>query len=220
MKPKQPEQLTDVLTKGSILAAWGVHGASDEPVPEESYERGRREILAAQRLKSFTDRCPARFLEPFDLRRLPARPDVVRTALAWQGTHPGLWMWSQETGQGKTRVMWQLIRKARVDLGLSCYEWTGQQWADDLWRHWMEGSADQLWWWLNRWDVLCIDDVDKINLSDVRQQRALREFFDLIYREQKPAIITANRPPSWIVDTLGNSAERRVLESFTALHFG
>lgn len=204
-----------------ILRSWGVDptAAPSNVLSEKALEGVNREILTRDRAKWFEERCPEEFKGAFVPERSRAPHVALQQAMLWRGAFPGVWLWSNATGQGKTRMMWTLVRVARVDLGRSILEYTGQQWADEFWRHHMDGKADELWGWLKRWDVLVLDDVDKINVGDVRQQRALREFFDVIYRERKPAIVTANKPPSWIAETLGQSAERRVAESFTAIRF-
>jgi hypothetical protein len=188
-------------------------------VPDEAFVKASRERLVAQRTKSFFDRCPAEFAVPIDRRRMRAPAAAVDRALSWRATFPGVWLWSEASGQGKTRVLWQLYRIARVDLGKSVLERTGQQWADEVWHHHMEGKSHELWGWLARWDVLVFDDLDKVNIDDQRQVRALREVFDLIRRERMPAVVTTNRPPEWVESAMGGSAERRVVESFTAIRF-
>jgi len=183
------------------------------PVPEERFAAASAQILRAQREEAWKRYCPREFQEVIDPARMGAPPGAVRRALAWRCTFPGLWLWSERPGQGKTRTLWALARRARIELGRRVCTYTGQQWADDYWHHHMDGRSDELWGWLRRWDFLALDDVDKVNLADGRQQRALRELFDLIYRERMPCICTANVPIGWVAETLGASAARRVAES-------
>lgn len=193
--------------------------ASGTPISVDSDARAMAEILARQRLEWFRDRCPLEFQAPLCLEKMPAPRSVAMKALSWDVAFPGLWLWSTRSGQGKTRTMWALVKVARIEKGRQIYAYTGQQWADEFWRHHMDGTADELWGWLKRWDVLVLDDVDKINVSDVRQQRALRELFDLIYRERMPCLVTSNRPIAWLTEVLGASAERRVRDSFAEISF-
>jgi len=189
------------------------------PVPEEAYARASREVLAEQRRKVFGRRCPDEFAVPIERQRMKAPASAVDRALSWSMTSPGLWLWSSATGQGKTRVLWELYRIAYTERGKSICELTGQQWADEVWQHHMAGTMQQLWGWLMRWDLLVLDDLDKANLTDERQARAMRELLDVLYRGRVPAVVTANRPPSWITEMLGQSAGRRAAEAFTAIRF-
>ena len=61
----------------------------------------RRASIRTQRLDRFRALCPPLFLQQIDRANVPNLA-AWDEADAWPGSHPGIWLWSPETGEAKT----------------------------------------------------------------------------------------------------------------------
>lgn len=170
-----------------------------------------KEYLRIQRLARFKELCPAEFREPIDRRRLP-NLKAWDEADAWAGTHPGLWLWSNATGGGKTRMAWRLLGRMHVKHGKYIIKTSGQQLAEAYFEFHMDGDPRGFYRWLLRFDIILIDDLDKIDLSDRRYVRMMRELFDEFYTSRKAVVVTANEPIAFFSTVAGESCVRRMRE--------
>lgn len=173
--------------------------------------------LTAQRLARFKELCPAEFRKPID-RALVANPAAWDEADAWNGAHPGLWLWSHETGRGKSRMAWRQFGRGHVRHGKFTIKASGQSLCEDYFAAHMDGEPRAFYKRVLRADLLIIDDLDKAEWNE-RNKRTVRELFDELYAHQKAVIVTANEPIAWFADVIGPSCVRRMAEVCREINF-
>lgn len=215
--------MTEPKTIAELTAEWRAAGLLPEPgaVPcqtESEIEERTRQIRRTQRLARFSELCPAQFRKRIDRSLLP-NLSAWDQADGWDGTFPGLWLWSHATGRGKTRMAWRLYGRHHVDRGKSIIKATGQALAEEYFGYHMDGDPRGFYRWLHRGEILVIDDLDKVDYDDRRYGRMIRELFDEIYSHQWPVIVTANEPIEHFGAVLGASAVRRMRESTREIAF-
>jgi chromosomal replication initiation ATPase DnaA len=203
---------------GDIRAEWIAAGLIDpnasktEPKPFDEAE-----ALRAQRLERFQDLCPVEFRQKIDRSKLPNLA-AWDSADAWNMQAPGLWLWSTETGRGKSRMAWRLFGRAHVQHGRHVLKTSGQSLAESYFEDHMDGDPRRFYRRALAPDILIIDDIDKAEVSE-RNRRALRELWDELYSHRKAVIVTANRPIEWFAKDFGPSAVRRMREICTEIKF-
>jgi len=194
----------------------------DGPPPAPRTEEQERELiraqLRAQRLTRFKETCPAEFRRKIDLSLVP-NLQAWEEADLWQGTYPGLWLWSHESGRGKTRMLWRKFGYLHCDLGKSVLKLTGQALAEEYFRYHMDGNPRGFYGFLSRFDVIMLDDFDKIDLSDRRAPRMAREIFDEFYSRRQVILVTANESANFFEKRVGLSMGRRIREVVTEIKF-
>jgi len=188
-----------------------------EPTDEERAAKIKADI-AAQRLAKFKEQCPAQFRAKIQPELLP-KPEAWKEADKWFGTFPGLWLWSAETGHGKTRMLWRKFGALHVERGRSVFKISGQALAEEYFRYHMEGNPRSFYRWVTMYDVVMIDDLDKIDMSDRRAPRMCRELFDEFYSRKSVVLVTANEPIEYFENTIGGSTSRRMREVVTEIEF-
>ena len=201
----------------AALREAGLYVEPSERKPAAPYDPAA--AIREQRMAHFKELCPPEFLKPIDRSLLP----VLRAwdeSDAWAGSTPGVWLWSRETGQGKTRMAWRQFGRLHVNHGKHCLKATGQALAEEYFTYHMDGEPRAFYRWLARCDVLFIDDIDKIDLQDRRYCRMLRELFDELYAARKPVCVTSNEPISYFAKFCGESCCRRMREVAREIHFG
>lgn len=174
-------------------------------------------LLADQRMERFKALCPLEFQQPIDRARLP---NLVAwdEADAWSGEAPGLWLWSHETGRGKTRMAWRQFGRAHVRKGQYVLKATGQSLCESYFEAHMDGDPRAFYRRMLQPDLLIIDDLDKAEITE-RNRRAIRELFDELYSHRKAVIVTSNEPIEFFNAGLGESCVRRMREVCREIRF-
>jgi predicted ATPase len=184
---------------------------------EERAAKVKAEILA-QRLEKFKEQCPEQF-------RAKIKPELLPNLAAWNeadkwfGTFPGLWLWSEQTGRGKTRMLWRKFGVLHVERGRTVLKISGQALAEEYFRYHMEGDPRSFYRWVTRYDVVMIDDLDKVDMSDRRAPRMLRELFDEFYSHKSVVLVTANEPIRYFEGVIGESTSRRMRAVVAEIQF-
>lgn len=205
----------------SFARAWseaGIFPAERQPAAPFDVDEYTRAALKKQRLESFRNQCPAEFQKPIDRTLLPNLIAWDEADL-WNGSHPGLWIWSKGTGQAKSRLLWRQFGRLHVQHGRSILKTSGQSLAEEYFGFHMDGDPRGFYRWLAGYDLLFIDDLDKINLSDGRSPRMLREVFDELYACKKSVLVTANEPIEFFAKNVGQSCARRMREVCREIEF-
>lgn len=197
----------------AIWAAAGLLPSNADAPVQQLEPRDTPESIAAyirrQRLEKFREQCPEEFRQKIDVTKIPNRT-AWDAADKWDGSHPGLWLWSRETGRAKTRMLWRQFGRLHVERGLTVIKITGQAMAEEYFSYHMDGDPRAFYSWLMGYSVVMIDDLDKLDLDDKRAPRMCRELFDEMYANQKPVLVTANEPISHFQKRIGNSTSRRM----------
>jgi hypothetical protein len=217
---KAPAAFADLAAQwreAGILPASAESGdATAQRAPAKPFDVAA--ALRAQRLERFREQCPAEFRKPINAALLP-NIRAWEKADAWAGGYPGIWLWSHATGRGKTRMAWRQFGRLHVEHGKQIIKATGQALAEEYFAAHMDGQPRSFYRWLMRADLIVIDDADKIDLSDRRYVRMVRELFDELYAHRKPAIVTANEPIAWFAKNCGESCARRMREVCAEVEF-
>lgn len=218
--PKSMESLGD-----EIRRLWGLPPRPIDQVPrvwseEEEMERVQK-LVRDQRMESFKRFCPVHFLEAIDRSKIPNLA-AWDEADAWSGGWPGVWLWSHDTGEAKTRMLWRKFGQLHVERGRSVVRVTGLNVAEDYAQAYREGRTTEFYGRFARMGCVMMDDLDKMELPDpnrsdaqdraARNARMLRELFDDFYERHQPVLVTANEPIAWFSERIGKSGERRMLE--------
>lgn len=209
----------------SLLREWIAAGIIPEippapaiPLTQDEEDAKVREYIRAQRMEAFKSNCPAEFRAKIDRSLIPNLP-AWDLADAWDGAHPGIWIWSHETGHAKTRMLWRQFGRLHVERGRSVLKITGQALAEEYFGYHMNGNPRAFYGWVLGYDVVMLDDLDKMDLDDKRAPRMCRELFDELYARHKPALVTANEPITHFQKRIGDSASRRMGEVCREIKF-
>lgn len=186
-------------------------------------------MVRAQRLEHFKRLCPAEFRGKIDRKRL-GNPAAWDEAEKWNGSFPGVWLWSHETGEAKSRFLWHKFGDLHVNRAKSVMRVTGLNLAEDYADARQGGKTFKFYDRFGNVEVVMLDDLDKMDLPAdglslaekdraMRNARFLRELFDTFYEEHTPVLVTANEPISWFGDRIGASCERRMREVCREIEF-
>lgn len=197
--------------------AWGLDPAVVAATPPREHPPISVQIRA-QRLAQFRDFCPVRFQEKIDRTKIPNLA-AWDEADKWRGEHPGVWLWSAETGEAKTRMLWRKFGQLHVDDGKTVLRMTGQMMGESYFAAHMKGEPGDFYRLLTRYNVVMLDDLDKVDLSNERTPRMLRESFDRFYENKTPVLVTANKPIEWFAGKIGESGARRMRETCREIAF-
>lgn len=211
-EPQEPVSFLDALRKEWIAAGYITDGPLPEPTPPPTPEEEAarvREYIRAQRLEAFKASCPEEFRKKIDRALIPNLAAWDK-ADSWAGTFPGVWLWSHKTGQAKTRMLWRQFGRLHVERGRTVLKITGQALAEEYFAYHMAGEPRAFYGWVNGYDVVMLDDLDKIDLDDRRAPRMCRELFDELYGNHKPVLVTANEPIAHFQKRIGDSTSRRM----------
>lgn len=223
MSDREPQQLGD-LAEG-FRKMWGMpDGPLPEPPPVDRAAERRK-----QRMEIYKRQCPAEFLQPIDRRKIKNLA-AWDEADAWPVTFPGCWLWSRETGEAKSRMLWRQFGRAHVEKGMSVQRTTGLNLSEEYHDCHKKNCTSQFYRQMAGTEVVMLDDLDKMNLpaggqgfgereEGMRNARMLRELFDTFYEEHTRVLVTANEPISWFAERIGESAERRMRAVCTEIHF-
>lgn len=209
---KAPSEFAD------FRAAWIAAGLIDpnapavEPAPFDSVA-----YLRAQRMEKFKELCPAEFRQAIDRTRLPNLA-AWDEADKWAMTAPGLWLWSHETGRGKSRMAWRLFGRAHVEHGRFVLKCSGQSLVEDYFQAHMDGEPRRFYRRMLQPEILILDDLDKAEVNE-RNRRALRELWDEFYAHRKAVVVTSNEPVAFFEEQYGPSCVRRMREVCREIKF-
>lgn len=171
--------------------------------------RATRRCVAEERLGWFVERCPAEFCQAIDRAKIP-NLRAWDEADEWRGGHPGLWLWSHETGRAKTRMLWRKFGELYIHAGLRVMRMSGVEFGEEYFRFHMDGEPRDFYRHFDKADVVMLDDLDKIDLTAERNRLALREAFDRFYEVHKAVLVTANEDIGYFEQQLGASCARRM----------
>ena len=188
------------------------------PLTQEQEAERVRLYVRTQRMEAFKTSCPAEFRAKIDRARIP-NLDAWDRADAWTGSHPGIWLWSHETGHAKSRMLWRQFGRLHVERGKAVLKISGQALAEQYFGYHMSGNPRAFYHWVMAYDVVMLDDLDKIDLDDKRAPRMCRELFDEFYAHQKPVLVTANEPIAHFQKRVGESTSRRMSEVCAEVKF-
>jgi DNA replication protein DnaC len=180
--------------------------------PEERADRERRIIAQgeADRLASFRKICPPEFMERVNRARLTDGEAFDQVA-AWSGKFPGI-IASGPTGSAKTRSCWSALGRLNVREGRSFAWFPVKRMVTEFQKFESKDLADEFWKWYSKWEILVVDDLDKINWQFNSEPAALFQFYDWIYREKRPCLTTTNHGRNWWSDKMGDAFARRLFD--------
>lgn len=179
------------------------------PATQKEEDAKVRAFIRSQRMMAFKASCPAEFRRAINRDLIPNLP-AWDEADAWTGTHPGVWLWSAATGRAKSRMLWRQFGRLHVEHGKAVLKISGQALAEEYFSFHMDGEPRSFYHWVMAYDIVMIDDIDKIDIADKRAPRMLRELFDQLYEHQKPVLCTANEPIEHFQKRIGDSTARRM----------
>jgi hypothetical protein len=182
-----------------------------------------------QRLARFKEHCPVEFQQKIDLAKVE---NLVawNEADAWQGSHPGLWLWSYGTGKAKSRMLWRKFGHLHVRQAKTVLRVTGFNLAEEYHDKLNSNRTFAFYQRLQAVDVVMLDDLDKMKLPEetdgfhekevsARNARMLREVFDRFYEQHTPVLVTSNEPIAWFEERIGPSGGRRMREVCKEIDF-
>ena len=149
---------------------------------------------AREREKAFLKLCPPAMAATV-IEKLPAwadNPASVQKALAWNPTpEKPMLILHGVTGRGKSRLMWQVLRRLAVEAGLPPAYFGAGELSPAVSAAWADMKAEPLVASLKAAKVLAFDDLDKDRLSP-KAEEALFAAISHRCDYGKPTIITTN----------------------------
>lgn len=149
---------------------------------------------AREREKAFSKLCPPAMAATV-LEKLPAWSDnqgSVKKALAWNPTpEKPLLILHGVTGRGKSRLMWQIMKRLAVEQGLPPVYFGAGELSLSVSSAWADMKAEALVHSLKAAKVLAFDDLDKDRLSP-KAEEALFAVISHRCDHGKPTLITTN----------------------------
>jgi hypothetical protein len=194
-RPPQPDEAQQLLAD---LAAQTPQGLKLAP---EDYEAASRQLLAASRradaLRSWEHDCPP-MLQTSDWQHPCLAPyaDPIQRVLNYTLGPKGL-IASGPTQRGKSRAMWQLMRRLGVDEALDVRHWTAAGWFNRLQEQIHYGRDDAEGWLkaVAQRPIVFIDDLGQEALLLNREGWAtglFLRFLDIRVGAGRPLFITTN----------------------------
>lgn len=170
-------------------------------VQPNAFDDASRSILRAQRQrdneKRWSDACPIR-LQETDWTHPNLTPYAAQSSrvMAYQIARKGV-MASGPTGRGKSRAMWQLMRRLGVVEGHDARYWNAQDWFFALQQNIRYGNDEARGWveTVARRHVVFIDDFGQEAVQTAREDWANGWFFrflDIRVGAGLPLFITTN----------------------------
>jgi hypothetical protein len=213
-----------------IVKVWREAGIIGDAPPSQPKEFNVAEYIHQQRVNKWREYCPEEFRKKIDrslIKHLPAWDEADK----WEGSFPGLWLWSHETGEGKTRMLWRKYGQFHVRQGRIVVRISGLGLAE-MYHDYFNKSATSAFYreFNHKGGIVMLDDLDKMSLpgtdqgfseqdQSARNARMLRELFDKFYEHHTPVLVTANEDVDWFEQRIGPSGARRMRETTKAIHF-
>jgi DNA replication protein DnaC len=180
--------------------------------PETEADRAEREkavrgLLRADRFAGFKRVCPEEFAGRIDRARLknPAAFDAVAK---WDGSFPGP-LAHGPTGGSKTRAAWSALARMIIEDGKTLVWFPVSRLIEKI--EAVE-NPDEFYRAQRRFDLLLVDDLDKINWQFESQTSTIFQFYDWVYREHRPCVTTTNKDRKWWADKMGDAFARRLFD--------
>jgi DNA replication protein DnaC len=177
-----------------IFKAYENHGNHKQQVCYDCHEADLKKEITKEKENAFRKLCPPA-MAATQLEKLPAWADneaSVRKALAWVPTaeKPFLILHGV-TGRGKSRLMWQVLRRLAVEHGMPPLYFAAGELSPAVSAAWADMRAAALVESIKRAKVLAFDDLDKDRLSPKAEETL---FAAISHRADygKPTIITTN----------------------------
>lgn len=180
--------------------------------PDEIAAREKRlqEFERNERLACFRKICPPEFQAKIDRDQLASQP-AFDAVCAWTGTFPGI-LCHGPTGTAKTRACWSTIGRLMVNEARSLAWFPVKRLITEFARYESKDLADEFWRFYRGFNLLFVDDLDKINWQFESESSALFQFYDWIYRERRPCLTTTNHTRQWWSDKMGDAFARRLFD--------
>lgn len=183
--------------------------------PETPAERDAREKRLAEqerteRLARFRRVCPPEFMQRIDRTQL-AHPEAFDAVAQWDGRFPGP-LAVGNTGTAKTRAAWSALGRLNVDENRSFAWFPVKRLITEFVRYESKDIADEFWRYYRGFNLLFVDDLDKINWQFESEIAALFQFYDWAYRENRPLITTTNKDRAWWAEKMGDAFARRLFD--------
>lgn len=181
-------------------------------------EREVRDARRKERIEKWKEICP-----PLYLNSDPARLPKLAEVLAWQYNEHGLLLHG-ETGKGKTRCAWQLLRRLYVEENIrNLIAFDSTSFSHSIAKHFgPDGDGEKWATKIVGAQILFFDDLGKARLTE----RGQSELFGIIENRmayQTPTIITTNfvgdTLASCFRDDVGKALVRRLRECCHAIGF-
>jgi hypothetical protein len=188
--------------------------------PEQRAEMERRaaDRDRAERIGRFKRICPPEFAQRIDRSLIP-NASAFDAVSQWSGTFPGPLAFGK-TDTAKTRAAWSALGRLNVEHGKSFAWFPVKRLATEFARYEAKDAADEFWRFYRGFNILFVDDLDKINWQFESEMAVLFQFFDWVYRDQRPMICTTNKPREWWADKMGEAFARRLFsDCHTAVFF-
>lgn len=217
MSDADPRPVNDFVA--ALAREWGIDPATiGKQAPAEANTAA---IVREQRDQRFKDFCPKEFRQKIDPTKIK-NPKAWKEADTWMGEYPGLWLWSRETGKGKSRMLWRKFGQLHVERGRSVIKITGMMLGEEYHDAYRAGRVREFYRTFTSMSCVMLDDLDKIQLGHDGFEslpRVLRELFDKFYEHRTTVLVTANEPISFFQEQLGESAARRMREVCREIEF-
>lgn len=181
------------------------------PLPYELTPEGKR-------MSDFKNICPEEFCQKIDPTQMP-NTDAFGRITAWQGGYPGI-LAHGDTDTAKTRAAWSVLGRLYVKQGKSFTWFPVKRLIDEMSRYEKKDLASEFYKQLDFYDLVMVDDIDKINWQFDKAPEFLFQFYDWIYREHRPCITTTNKNREWWIEKMGEAFARRLFQdAHTAIDF-
>jgi DNA replication protein DnaC len=175
---------------------------------QEIYDPHDRDEV--ERLQQFRFAVPAEFFKRID-RSLLTCPSAFDAVSNWNGKFPGPCAFGPTNG-GKTRAAWSALERLWVKNRQQFAWFPVRRMVTLLSKADEKGDDEKFFRNHDRFSILFVDDIDKINWSYESHMSALFSFYDWVYRQNKPCITTTNKDPAWWAERMGDAFARRLFE--------
>lgn len=174
---------------------YGLTEEVSERIAQATADRYREELEALETTRRegrWKRLCPAEFRVPFERRLLPkeVRAGAVDEVLDWKFGPKGLWVIGA-SGYGKTRTMWQMLRREIVELNRTAVVMDGVEFSNACVAAFSDGSkTERFLQSLVQPAIFVIDDLAKRFTKSTAEA-----FFAVLDRRtarQRPLILTTN----------------------------
>jgi DNA replication protein DnaC len=161
-------------------------------------------------MADFKKICPPEFCQRID-RSILTNSGAFDTLTLWDGRFAGP-LASGSTGKGKTRAVWSVLGRLHVKEGKSFAWFTAKRLITEFVKYDQKGFADEFYKYYAAYDLLMVDDLDKVNWQFDSETAALFQFYDWVYRANRPCIATTNCGRKWWADKMGDAFTRRLFD--------